>query len=77
MKCRFCGSTGWKEDVCEHCKYLLKNGADEHSLTMMHSDHKTLKIWEENERIGVRLADAYYESVIRNYKIKENGNYSA
>ncbi len=72
MKCRFCGSTECKEDVCEHCAYLLKNESDEQTLTKMHSDHKTLKIWEENEQIAVRLADAYYESVIRNYKIKEN-----
>ncbi|MFH1433228.1 MAG: hypothetical protein ABIG84_08520 [archaeon] len=67
MKCKFCGNKSVK-DVCTNCAYLLKEGSNEESLRRMYSDRKTIEIWKKNEMIAKELGDAYYESVIRNYK---------
>jgi len=43
----------------------------------MLSDDDVKKIWKENEKYSVELADAYYDSVIENYKVTNDskGNF--
>ncbi|MEA3514192.1 MAG: hypothetical protein U9R34_01845 [Nanoarchaeota archaeon] len=79
--CRICGKESGDERVCKDCNYLLKNGASEETIKTMLSDDKTKKVWEENKAISEELAEAYYDSVIENYKgikddSKENFGYN-
>ncbi len=68
MNCRICGNQSQKR-VCNRCNYFLKYGATEETIKNMLSDSKTQKIWDENKKISMDLANAYYRSTIENYEI--------
>jgi len=65
MYCKICGREANKERTCN---YFLEHGETEETLRSMYSDDEAKKIWRENEKIAEKLADAYYDSVIENYK---------
>ncbi|MBI4981175.1 hypothetical protein HZC30_06495 [Candidatus Woesearchaeota archaeon] len=78
-ECRICGN-GIK--LCERCNYLLKNGANEETIKKTLSDTRTNQIWDENKKVAEELANAYYDSVLNEYKkqlkkdSKENFGYN-
>jgi hypothetical protein len=81
MHCRICGKSAKQTDLCKACTYYSKHGASEEALRRMYSDDETKKIWRENKKIAEELANAYYDSVIENYKApasdsKENFGYN-
>jgi hypothetical protein len=69
--CKTCGKES-KKRICKDCQYLLDNGADEETIKRMKSNDFVNAIWEKNKIISEKLADAYYQSVIDNYKKKED-----
>ena len=77
--CRICGKESGKR-VCTNCQYFLDNRADEETIKKMLSDDETKKIWKANEKYAEELGEAYYDSVIENYKAtndsKENFGYN-
>jgi len=77
--CKICGKEAGKK-VCVNCQYLLDNGADEETIKKMLSDDETKKVWKANEKRAEELGEAYYDSVIENYKVtddsKENFGYN-
>lgn len=78
--CRICGGKSEKR-LCNNCEYLLKNDVDEETIKRMLSDDVTKKIWKANEKRAEELGDAYYDSVVENYKVikcdsKENFGYN-
>lgn len=69
--CRICGKKS-ESRVCNNCQYFLDNGADEETIKKMLSDDKTKKAWKANEKYSEELGEAYYDSVIENYKVTNN-----
>ena len=69
--CRICGKESEKR-TCANCQYFLDNGADEQTIKKMLSDDKTKKAWKANEIYSEELGEAYYDSVIENYKVTNN-----
>lgn len=78
----FCGICGRESEkrVCTNCQYFLDNGSDEETIKKMLSDDNANRIWKANNKYAEELGDAYYESVIENYKktndSKENFGYN-
>lgn len=77
--CKICGAKSVSR-ICDGCQYCLNNGAAEETIKKMKSNDVVNKIWKENESYSERLANAYYDSVIENYKktndSKENFGYN-
>ncbi len=67
MNCVICGRKTANQEKCKDCRYLLKNKGSEETLRMIHDDERTKRIWNENESIAEKLAQAYYDSVIDEY----------
>ncbi len=66
--CRICGKECGKLRVCGDCAYLIRQGASEETIKKMLSDDATNKVWAENKGIADELADAYYGTVLEDYK---------
>lgn len=68
LHCKICGKNSGNERVCKNCDYLLNNGASEETIRTMLSNDAVKKVWMENKELAEKLAQAYYESVLENYK---------
>ena len=79
MNCKICGKES-ENRICKDCQYHLNHGADEETIKRMLSNDPVKEVWKENEEYSEKLAEAYYESVIENYKktkdSKENFGYN-
>lgn len=68
LHCKVCGKNSGNKHFCKNCAYLLKNGASEETIKLMLSNDSVNKVWVENEGLAEKLAYAYYDSVLENYK---------
>lgn len=79
MICDMCERESEKK-VCDECLFMLNNGADKESIRKMMSEDFMQKISNNNGKYAEDLADAYYDSVIEEYKdvedTKENFGYN-
>ena len=65
--CSVCKEKNNRE-ICDRYRDLIKNGASEEAVKRMLSDKETNKVWEENKHTANILADAYYESILDEFK---------
>jgi hypothetical protein len=81
-RCRVCGAAAGGGSLCLRCEFLLEKGVRQETLKRWQNTMQVEKVLRENGRFSVKLADAYYDSLLKKSKnvlkndSKENFGYN-
>lgn len=82
MHCRVCGAVSGGVSLCLRCEFLLERGVRQETLERLQNKTQVEKVLRENGRLSTKLADAYYDSLLKKSKnilkkdSKENFGYN-
>lgn len=82
MRCKICGATSGGVNLCLRCEFLLERGVRLETLKRLQNKTQVEKVLRENRRLSTKLADTYYDSLLKKSKnvlkkdSKENFGYN-